>query len=131
MADAQKRILIVGSNSHDTRRLAGFLADCDDQVTLADDRNLALKTVNEGSVDMVIADHDRRINGIDLVGELKRVNTDVKVVMLSDMLDLDTYLEVMNHGCDDCLEKSCEKEELLRVVGSVLKHHVEAHSGMN
>ena len=131
MADTRKRILIVESNPHDAQKLAGILADCDYQVTLADNRNLALKTAGEGSVDMVIADHDRHINGIDLTREIKRTNADVKVVMMSDTLDLDTYLKVMNHGCDDCLEKSCKKEELLRVVGCVMKHRVEAHSGMN
>ena len=131
MADAQKRILIVGHDTHDSQRLAHLLKNYDYQVIVSNSRSVALKSAGKGEVDMVIADHDRDVNGVDLASELKRTNAGVKVVMRSNLLDLETYLEVMNHGCDDCLEKSCPQEELLRVVGCVLKSRVEAQSGVN
>ena len=131
MADAQKRILIVGHDTHDSRRLAHFLENYDYQVVVSNSWSVALKSAGNGKVDMVIADHDRDVNGVNLARELKRTNAGIKIVMRSNLLDLETYLKVMNHGCDDCLEKSCTQEELLRVVGCVLKNRVEAHSGVN
>lgn len=132
MADAQRRILIVGRDEHDAKKLAHILQHSNYEVAVSDDQYGAVKTANEGAVDMIIAEHDREyIDGIELLRRLKQANSDVKVIMLSRLLDMDTYLNVMNQGCDDCLEKSCDREEVLRVVECVLKRRVETQSGVN
>jgi len=132
MAVAVKHILLVGRDTEDANKLARLLAKSNYQVTVVEDENEALGTVLERDVDLVITDHDNEfIDGIHLTRQLKQANTEVKIVMVSRLLDLDTYLRVMNEGCYDCLEAPFKTEELLRVVENALHRAAEIRSGLN
>lgn len=122
MTVATKHILVVGRDSDDAARLARMLEESNYDVTLASDPALALESVQGGGVDLVITDHDEEsINGINLLLALKQINPGVKVVMVSRLMDLDTYLKVMNLGCEDALEMPFQVSEMLRVVENALK----------
>lgn len=134
MADTPKRILIVGRDSEDSGRLARLLSNSNSnyQVSVAEDEANALCTIQEGLVDLVITDHDNKsINGIHLTQRVVQSNAKVKVVMVSRLLDLDTYLQVMNEGCYDCVEAPYKVEDVLRVVQCALNRAAGVHSGLN
>jgi len=132
MAVAVKHILIVGRDTEDANQLAHLLAQSRYEVTVVDDPSEALGAVLERGVDLVITDHDNEfIDGVHLTRQLRQANNEVKIVMVSRLLDLDTYLRVMNEGCYDCLEAPCKAEDLLRVVGNALNRAAEVQSGLN
>lgn len=132
MADTPKRILIVGRDSEDSSRLASLLTNSHYQVSVAEDEANALCTIQEGLVDLVITDHDNEsLNGIHLTQQVVQTNAKVKVVMVSRLLDLDTYLQVMNEGCYDCLEAPCKVEDVLRVVERAFEKAAAMQTGMN
>lgn len=132
MAVAIKRILIIGRDIEDAGKLASLLANSNYQVTVVKNENEVLGSVEGGDVDLVIADHDREfINGINLTRQIKQANSNTRVVMVSRLLDLETYLQIMNEGCFDCLELPTKAEEVLRVVESALTCVAEANSGLN
>jgi len=132
MEVAIKRILIVGRDSEDSSRLARLLTHSKYHVTVVEDQNTAVGAVQAGDVDLVITDHDNKsINGVNLVKQLKQANTDIRVVMVSRLLDLETYLDVMNEGCYDCLEAPCKVEDVLRVVERAFEKAAAMQTGMN
>ncbi len=61
------------------------------------------------------------IDGTDLIPEIKSVDPDTAVIMLSGITNLQTALECIRHGADDYLTKPVEFEPLWDTVQKVLE----------
>ncbi|MCI5146121.1 MAG: response regulator, partial [Candidatus Electrothrix sp. AR3] len=60
-------------------------------------------------------------DGTQLIPEIKSVNPDIAVIMLSGVTDLQTALECIRHGADDYLTKPVEFEPFWDTVRKVLE----------
>jgi signal transduction histidine kinase/response regulator of citrate/malate metabolism len=60
-------------------------------------------------------------NGMELIPEIKAVNPDTAVIMLSGMTDLQTALKCIRHGADDYLTKPVQFEPFWETVRKVLE----------
>ncbi len=83
---------------------------------------LELARQGEGGVDLVIADlHLCREHGLDLLDELRRLNSSLPVILVSASPDARTYLDALRLGAYEYLAKPLNFTELRQVVQRALK----------
>ena len=117
MSAMKRSVVIVDSDESHGLRLASALRKRNFHVRLTDNPNQAISEAERGGIDFVLTDHKMpRINGIELTRRLKNRNADVGVLFFSQDLDLEMYIEEMNCGAEDCLEKPCDTRDVLRVL---------------
>ena len=130
MAAPRTRIMIVDADAEHGARLAKLLRDQNYDVETTRSCDDVLYSAAKGKFDLVLTDHSRpEIDGIELTRKVKSTGRDVKVVFFSNALDLDMYIQEMNCGAEDCLEKPCRPEEVLRVIETSLHRKVDAQGG--
>ena len=82
----------------------------------------ALSLLKEESYDIVIADMVMPgWDGIRTVGEIKKVNPDQDIIMVTHVSDVETVIEAMKSGAADYILKPVKKEAILQSVRKLLK----------
>ncbi len=78
----------------------------------------ALEYLKEIMVDLVITDINMpEMNGLVFLGELDRIYPDVKVVMITAYGGVGSYLEAMNLGALEYLQKPVKLKDLRAIIG--------------
>jgi DNA-binding NtrC family response regulator len=91
-------------------------------VTTAHDGGEALDILAGTTVDLVISDlRMPNVNGIELMEEIKRRKIDVPVVFLTAYGEVESYMDLMNMGAFDYLNKPIDVEELLNTAKKILQ----------
>lgn len=116
------RILIVDDDPHFLRVWSRILSGENFQVTTASGVDDALRVLQEHPVDLVISDMRMPdTDGLSFVQEIRRIGNDIPVVILTAYGEVDTYLQAMNLGATEFLNKPIKSHELLRVVRACLR----------
>ncbi len=117
------KILIVDDHAVVRRGLKQILAEEPDMVFgEARDAREALKNVNEKDWDIVILDitlPDR--NGLDVLGELKRVRPKLPVLVLSVHPEEQYAIRALRAGAAGYINKMSASEEIVKAVRKVIK----------
>jgi two-component system nitrogen regulation response regulator NtrX len=112
-------ILIV-DDEHDIRDLvAGVLEDEGYGTRTAADSDAALEAIATRRPSLVLLDvwlQGSRLDGLDLLDEIKRRDPTVPVLMISGHGNLDTAVAAIRRGAADFIEKPFEAERLLLMV---------------
>lgn len=58
-------------------------------------------------------------SGMDLIKDIKKINKDIRVLMLTIHDDVDYLLEAMDRGADGYILKDCDSAELIRAIKRV------------
>lgn len=81
----------------------------------------ALKHVEDNPVDLAILDIKlKKMTGVEALEELKRINPDMKAIMLTGYPTLETARESLRLGAQEYCVKPINKEELETKVAEVL-----------
>lgn len=95
------------------------LSDWGHDVVCCNNGKAALLAINEDSFDALITDNDMpRMNGLELVRELRRIKSPIKIVVVSGHLELEVESEYRNLGVEQFLPKPSPDEKLFRIVES-------------
>jgi len=120
------RILIVDDDPHFLRVLARILSGENFLVTSAGGACDALELLKSAQFDLIISDlRMPECDGLNFLEALRRDGNNVPVIILTAYGEVDTYLEAMNAGATEYLNKPIQSDELLRIVRSCL--HLRAH----
>ena len=115
-------ILIVDDDPHFLRVWSRILSGEKFQVLTASGVSDALLLLKQEHVDLVISDiRMPETDGLSFVQQIRRIGNDVPVIILTAYGEVDTYLEAMNLGATEYLNKPIKSDELLRVVRSCLR----------
>ena len=91
-------------------------------VTLAADGREALDILSKGAFDLIISDlRMPRMNGVELMGEIVRRKIRTPVIFLTAHGEVESYMDLMNMGAFDYLNKPVEGRELLHAAKKALK----------
>src|ERR1043165_6266673 len=112
-------VLVVDDEADIRELVSGVLEDEGYVVRTAADSNGALEAVEERRPSMVLLDvwlHGSRLDGLQLLREIKRRDSTIPVLMISGHGNLDTAVAAVREGAVDFIEKPFEAERLLYLV---------------
>ena len=121
MSEAPKmQILIVDDEIVQREMLEGFLMKQGHAVESAADGQTAVRKFKEGGFDFVLTDlRMPGMDGIQLLKELRHMNPEVIVVILTAYGTIGTAVEAMKEGAYDYLTKPVDLDELLILIRRV------------
>ena len=112
-------ILIVDDESDIRELVAGVLEDDGYEARSAADSDSALAAIADRRPSLVLLDvwlKGSRLDGLDLLDEIKRRDASLPVLMISGHGNLDTAVAAVRRGAADFIEKPFEAERLLHLV---------------
>ncbi len=116
------RILVADPDPHAQDRLAGLLAERGYDFTAADDVFGALGPVQEGGVDLILADLSLPGGGgMQLLEQVRSSHQDTAVVLLSAFGSVQDAVKAMQMGAADFLGKPFAKDQVMLAVDRALE----------
>ncbi|KJS01171.1 MAG: hypothetical protein VR65_09710 [Desulfobulbaceae bacterium BRH_c16a] len=109
-----KTVLLVDDEKPILDSLSNYLEKNDFNVTTAISGEAALAAFRATPFDMVITDLIMGgINGIEVLKEIKKINFETCVLILTGQGDMSLAIEALRAGADDFLLKPCDADELV------------------
>ena len=112
--------ILVVDDEHDIRELvAGVLEDEGYDTRSAADSDTALEAIAARRPSLVLLDvwlQGSRLDGLELLDEIKRRDPSIPVLVISGHGNLDTAVAAIRRGASDFIEKPFEAERLLLLV---------------
>jgi DNA-binding NtrC family response regulator len=116
------RILIIDDDPHFLHVLQRILSGEKFSVTATSDPCKAIEVLRSGSFDLVICDlRMPDCDGLNLLQAVRGAGSEVPVIILTAYGEVDTYLEAMNAGANEYLNKPIKSDELVQVVRNCLR----------
>lgn len=113
-------VLVVDDEADIRELVSGVLEDEGYSVRAAADSNATLEAIEERRPSMVLLDvwlQGSRLDGLQLLQEIKRRDPSLPVLMISGHGNLDTAVAAVREGAVDFIEKPFEAERLIYLVG--------------
>jgi len=116
------RILVVDDDPHFLRVLSRVLSGADFQVMASSGACEAIEILRDEQFDLIICDlRMPDCDGLNFLQLVRHEGNDIPVIILTAYGEVETYLEAMNAGATEYLNKPINSEDLLKVVRSCLK----------
>jgi len=114
------KLLIVEDEESQREMLEGFLLNQGFSVSSVDGGNMALEAVRRAPFDLVFLDYKMpHMNGLQTLGEMKKINPELTVVMMTAYGTIETAVDSMKGGATDYLTKPIDLDELLLLIEKV------------
>ncbi|MFZ0961525.1 MAG: response regulator [Terriglobia bacterium] len=116
------RILIVDDDPHFLRVLQRILSGEKFAVTSTSNPCDAVGLLRSISFDLIICDlRMPECDGLNLLQAIRSSGSEIPVIILTAYGEVDTYLEAMNAGATEYLNKPIKSDELVQVVRNCLR----------
>ena len=93
-------------------------------ITLAGDGQEALERLSEETFDLIISDlRMPNLNGLELMEEISREKLDVPVIFITAYGEVESYMDLMNLGAFEYINKPVRGQEILSVAKKALASH--------
>jgi CheY-like chemotaxis protein len=120
--ETDSRILIIDDDPHFLRVLQRILSGEKFVVTATSNSCEAADLLRSGSFELVICDlRMPDCDGLNLLQSIRTGGNETPVIILTAYGEVDTYLEAMNAGATEYLNKPIKSDELLQVVRNCLR----------
>ncbi len=117
-----KAVLLVDDEEPVLISLRNYLERNNFYVKTAKSGEAALAEFRTGVFDLVITDLAMDgISGIEVLQEIKKINAETGVFILTGQGDISLAIEALRSGADDFLLKPCDADELVLRMGRVLE----------
>lgn len=116
------RVLVVDDDVEVREALQRILRKENLEVTTAADGGEALTLFTQGRFDLVISDLIMPVmDGLTLLREIRHIDPDARVLIMTAYGGWDSYLDAMNAGAFNYVTKPIKREELLQQVRNALR----------
>jgi DNA-binding NtrC family response regulator len=110
-------ILVVDDEKDSRSGIAHFLKKSSYDVVTAEDGKEAWEFFKANHHDLVLTDMRMPgISGIDLLKRVKTIAPRTKVIIITAYGEVESYLEAMNHGAFEYLNKPIKIKELIKLI---------------
>ncbi len=117
-------ILIVDDEKDIRDLVAGILEDEGHQARTAADSDSALETIRERRPNLIFLDiwiQGSKLDGLELLDEIKKVHPDLPIVMISGHGNIETAVSAIQRGAYDYIEKPFKVDRLVMVAERALE----------
>jgi two-component system response regulator HydG len=112
--DRMPSVLVVDDNREHCQALAKIFDRAGYRVSTAYDGQEALALFMERPCDLVLTDlRMPRMNGLDLLRSIRVMSPHIAVIIVTAFGEWTTYMEAMDCGCVDYLNKPARREDVL------------------
>lgn len=119
-------ILIVDDEENVARLLSKVFAKEGFVTYTAADANAALALIERHHVDILLTDIKMpEISGIELLKKVKKIDSSIKVVLMTAFATLDTAIEALKMGARDYITKPFNLEDVLDSINKILGNSEE------
>ena len=116
------RILIIDDDPHFLRVLQRILSGEKFVVTATSNPCDAIGLLRSGNFDLIICDlRMPDCDGLNMLQAIRSGGNEIPVIILTAYGEVDTYLEAMNAGATEYLNKPIKSDELVQVVRNCLR----------
>lgn len=116
------RILVADPDLHSQQSLADLLAERGYEFGAASDVSTALEPVQDGQIDLILADLSLPGGGgMELLEQVQRGHPETAVVLLSAFGSVQDAVKAMRHGAADFIGKPFAKDQVLLAVDRALE----------
>ena len=106
-------ILAVDDDKEFLTLIHDVLKDEGYEITVAESMSEAIAKVKDVLFDLIITDKNMpEPKGADLINKIKSISPDSKIIVLTGFGDVESYLELMNLGIYDYLNKPVKMSDL-------------------
>ena len=120
MAEQLKRILVVDDEENTRIALTRLLSREGYEVNTAANGLEALNSLRNNPAELIITDLNMpEMNGLAFLRELNREYPTSNVIMITAFGEVESYLEALNLGAFEYLNKPLRLEELRKVMGKM------------
>ncbi len=117
----EKSVLLVDSDQEFRKAMKRTLEKSGFRVTMASDGKEALDVLSENTIHLIIsALRMPNLDGMEFMAEIKRRKISAPVIFITAYGDVESYLQVMNMGAFEYLNKPIKGQEILRVARNAL-----------
>lgn len=118
-------ILIVDDEKPQRVALCGFLEKEGHTVREVENGEQAIAAVRESPVDLLLLDYKMPgMNGVEVLEEVKKINPDIDVIMMTAYAAVETAVSAMKAGAIDYVIKPVELDELLHHLNRISERRV-------
>jgi DNA-binding NtrC family response regulator len=115
------KILVIDDERSIRNTLKDILEFEKHSVDLAENGIVALELINKNQYDLVFSDIKMpEMDGIELLGKIKYISSDITVVMISGHGNIETAVECIKKGAFDFIEKPIDLNRLLVTLRNAL-----------
>jgi two-component system, response regulator, stage 0 sporulation protein F len=120
VAEQQKRILVVDDEENARIALSKILAREGYEVASAGNGYEALNYLRGKEVELIITDINMpEMNGLTFLRELSRSHPDSNVIMVTAYGEVESYIEAMNLGAFEYINKPVKIDELKKIIRKI------------
>lgn len=120
MVKMQKRILVVDDEENARIALSKLLVREGYEVSLAGNGNEALRFLQGREVELIITDINMpEMNGLTFLRELSKSYPESNVIMVTAYGEVESYIEAMNLGAFEYINKPLKIDELKNVIRKI------------
>lgn len=117
----KRQILVVDDEQNSREGLTKILIKEGYEVVAAENGEVALAEAEKQDFDLVITDlRMPEVSGIDVLEKILEKNPDIGVIIVTAYGEINSYLEAMNLGAFEYLNKPIKLDELRRVINKAL-----------
>ncbi|MCP4694057.1 MAG: response regulator [Desulfobacterales bacterium] len=119
---ARNKVLIVDDEKIMRILHSKFLSSAGCELYEAENCDQALYTVKNHDIDVVLLDIMMPgMNGVECFGEIKKINRQTEIVMMTSVTDIHTGVSMMKKGAFDYIVKPVKKKALLNTIQRAIK----------
>ncbi len=123
------RILIIDDDPHFLRILQRILSGEKFLVTATSNPCDAIRLLRSSNFSLIICDlRMPDCDGLNLLQTIRNAGNEIPVIILTAYGEVDTYLEAMNAGATEYLNKPIKSDELVLVVRNCLRRGNHRHN---
>lgn len=128
MAKKLERILVVDDEENARIALSKILTREGYDVAMAGNGFEALNYLRAKEVELIITDLNMpEMNGMTFLRELNRSYPSSNVIMITAYGEAESYIEAMNLGAFEYINKPVKIDELNKIISKIFKHKSHGH----
>lgn len=116
-----KKILLIDMDDLSSNVINQIFEDNNTDILRSNDINDAIKIARDNHLDLIITDIVNAKDDLSFIKDLKQINPQTSIIVLSDDVSRNTIQKSYNNGCNGFLPKPIHQESFMSIISTFLE----------